>query len=105
VTVERGEPAIGGSCRPELIEFAVVELEFELLIEAIPKIGADELVQGLVIAGIHLRSSVWGRSGLRFLMTFDSGVTVLVVWHAASSAGFFEVTSVAIAGPGATSFR
>jgi hypothetical protein len=54
---------------------------------------------------IHLRSSVWGRSGLRFLMTFDSGVTVLVVWHAASSAGFFEVTSVAIAGPGATSFR
>jgi hypothetical protein len=38
-------------------------------------------------------------------MTFDSGVTVLVVWHAASSAGFFEVTSVAIAGPGATSFR
>jgi hypothetical protein len=38
-------------------------------------------------------------------MTFDSGVTVLVVWDAASSAGFSEVTSVAIAGPGATSFR
>ena len=76
VTVDRGEPAIGGSCRPELIEFAVVELEFELLIEAIPKIGADELVQGLVIAGIHLRSSVWVDRDYDSLMTFDSGVTV-----------------------------
>jgi hypothetical protein len=54
----------------------VLELKLELFVQAIPEVGANEFMYGLVVAVIHFRSFRLGSSVPDFPATFDGGVTM-----------------------------
>src|SRR6185437_3192604 len=75
VPVQRRNALAGELRGPELLEFIVRQFKLELFVQAVPEVGPNKLVYGLVVAAIHLRSSRLTLDTPDFPMTFDGGVT------------------------------
>src|SRR6185437_682455 len=56
VPVQRRNALAGELRGPELLEFIVRQFKLELFVQAVPEVGPNKLVYGLVVAAIHLRS-------------------------------------------------
>jgi len=47
---------LGRHCRPEAVKLVIFQLQLKLFVEIVPKVGADEVTQGLVVDLVHLGS-------------------------------------------------